>query len=284
MNARYRPPMALPASAHRPAPWAQSVPAAAGRSPVAVIRILGRGAVLLAAAVAVAMLVWGALLLLAKLPLFHVERVEVTGVSYLTREEVRAAAGVDATTSVWERKSRLLKGVEGHPLVESARVERKLPSTLVVSVAEAEPVGLIASPLVAAVDQHGNVLPIDPTKPVLDLPVLRVLTPRAAASWGIRLLAREVRHMAEVAPEIFAVISEAHLDDRQVTLLLGDSGLRVRYVPPISETRLREAIIAMNDAVTRLPDAPPREVDLRFQDQVVVRTEAALAGWEGGAR
>ncbi len=140
-----------------------------------------------------------------------------------------------------------------------------------VATAEPAPVGLIASPLVMAVDRRGNVLPVDPADPVLDLPVLRVITPRADAFWGMRVLARDVGRMAEAAPEVFAVISEARIGDREVTLLLGDSEVRVRYEPPITEMRLREAIVALNDAMARL-DVPPREIDIRFADQVVVRT------------
>lgn len=137
--------------------------------------------------------------------------------------------------------------------------------------AQPTPVGLIASPLVMAVDRRGDVLPLDPADPVLDLPVLRVMTPRADAFWGMRVLARDVAHMAEAAPEVFAVISEARIAGGEATLLLGDAEVRVRYRPPITEMRLREAIVALNDAVARLAE-PPREIDLRFADQVVVRT------------
>lgn len=134
------------------------------------------------------------------------------------------------------------------------------------------PVGLVASPLVVAVDRRGNVIPVDPVDPVLDLPVLRVLTPRAQSLWGLRVLAHDVGHMAEMAPEVFAVISEAQVGDREIALVLGDSEVRVRYVPPITEMRLRKGIVALNDAVERLGEEQPREIDLRFDDQVVVRT------------
>lgn len=223
----------------------------------------------------VALVGWGAVLLAGVSPYFRVDRVEITGLSYLTRDEVRAAAGVDGATSVWAREARLLRGLVSHPMVESARVTRDLPSTLLFEIEEAEPVGLVALPLVMAVDRHGNLLEIDPGEPVLDLPVLRVASERAAALWGARLLAREVARMAEVAPELFAVVSEAQLDDDEVILLLGDSALRLRYHPPITEVRLRDAIIAMNDATERFPGDEPREVDLRFMDQVVVRSWSA---------
>ena len=133
------------------------------------------------------------------------------------------------------------------------------------------PVGLVASPVVVAVDRRGNVMPVDPADPVLDLPVLTVLTPTAESLWGLRILAHDVGHMAEMAPEVFAVISEAQVGDREIALLLGDSGIRIRYMPPITEARLREGIVALNDAVERLGEGKPREIDLRFEDQVVVR-------------
>jgi len=159
----------------------------------------------------------------------------------------------------------------GIVLAGLSRADRALVPAPRAAVAQPTPVGLIASPLVMAVDRRGDMLPVDPGDPVLDLPVLRVMTPRADAFWGTRVLARDVARMAEAAPEVFAVISEARLGDRDVTLLLGDSEVRVRYQPPITEMRLRQAIFALNDAVARL-DATPREIDIRFADQVVVRT------------
>ena len=238
----------------------------------AVLRFAAR---LLGVAALAALLGWSAVRVAAASPFFRVDRVEIGGLGYLARDEVRAAAGVDGPTSVWTREADLLDGLLAHPLVASARVTRKLPRTLLFEIEEAEPVGLVARPLVAAVDRRGNVLDIDPGDPVLDLPVLRVETERARALWGARLLAREVGRMAEVAPELFAVVSEARLDGREVVLLLGDSALRVRYLPPVTGARLREAIVAMNDAAARFPDDRAREVDLRFADQVVVRTGGA---------
>lgn len=146
------------------------------------------------------------------------------------------------------------------------------PSEARRSLEHRDPVGLVASPVVVPVDRRGNVMPVDPVDPVLDLPVLRVLTPRAESLWGLRVLAHDVGRMADMAPEVFAVLSEARVGDDEIALLLGDSGVRVRYVPPITETRLREGIVALNDAFERLGEGRAHEIDLRFDDQVVVRT------------
>lgn len=239
-------------------------------------RLARRGAV----AVVAASVVWGAVHFGKGLPAFRVDQVEVEGTGYLTHDQVRAVAGVTGPVPVWTDRARMAARLEDHPLVESASVERALPSTLVIRVEEVVPVGLVASPVVVAVDRDGNELPLDPTDPILDLPVLRVVASMATVKWGMRMLARDMARVAEMAPEVFAVLSEARMDERETTLLLGDAGLRVRYRPPISQRRLRDAVIAINDAYKRIPDRDLQEIDLRFADQVLVRT-AALPAAEG---
>lgn len=241
-------------------------------------RVLARGAAFLTVAGMAALLVRAFLGILPGMPLFLVDEVRVAGTTYLTPTDVRTAAGLDDDTNLWEPKAEWLEDLESHPLVESAEVRRRLPSTLVFHVTEARPVALLGAPVVEPVDRRGVRLPVDPTRPVLDLPVIRVLnSDPATAPLGVSLLAREAAHLNEVAPEVLAVVSEILLRDGLVTLLLGDSGPMIRYRPPISERRLRDGIVAMNDALERFPDRPPREVDLRFEDQVVVRPENARA-------
>lgn len=227
---------------------------------------------------AAALLVRGVLGILPGLPLFLVDEVHVSGTTYLAPSDVRRAAGLNAAANLWEPKARWLEALKSHPLVESAEVRRRLPSTLVFHVTEAKPVALVAAPVVEAVDRRGVRLPVDPTRPVLDLPVIRVLNrDSTAVSLGLSLLAREAAHLNAVAPEVLVVVSELLLEDGLVTLLLGDSGPRIRYRPPLSEKRLRDGIVAMNDALERFPGRPPREVDLRFEDQVVVRPKLPAA-------
>lgn len=235
---------------------------------------------------------WGSLLAVAgslgytgvralpELKLFRVQTIEATGIRRLTAEMVREAAGVDSSTSVWTSPALLEERLERHPLVASARVERSPPSTLVVVIEEAVPVALVASPLVEAVDASGAVLPIDPRTPLLDLPLISALdgaNPAEGAAGtdaraAIRTLARDLHHLGEMAPEVLSVVSEARLVGGDATLLLGDEGLRVRYTPPVPKDRLLEAVVAMNDAHARFPDRTATEIDLRFADQVVVRT------------
>lgn len=245
------------------------------KRPLTPRRLAARAAALAALAAAAAFAVHVALRAAARLPVFRVAAVEATGLFYVAEDELRALAGLDADASIWDSKEEWRRRLLSHPMIESVEIARRLPSTLLVAIEEAKPVALVASPLVMAVDRHGALLPIDPADPVLDLPLVSVLRPGPAGGEGLELVAREVEHVAQAAPEVFAVISEAHLEDGLVTFYVGDSGLRIRYPPPISERRLREGIVAMNDALERFPERPLAEVDLRFEDQVVVRAAAA---------
>ena len=132
-----------------------------------------------------------------------------------------------------------------------------------------------AAPIVSAVDRKGTLLPLDPGKPVLDLPLLTVAEADTASAWRISVLAGEMARVAEMAPDVFAVISEARHERDFVMLRLGESGIRLRYRPPISERRLRDGVVAMNDAIARFEGQKLREVDLRYEDQVVVRVAGA---------
>lgn len=254
----------------------QPIPRQANRRPgrrISARRIAARVAAFLAATALAVVLVRFAAGVVSGLPFFEVDEVQVEGAVYLSSDEVRSAAGVVPATNLWESKRAWVEGIESHPLVKTVELRRRPPSTLLVRVEEVAPVALIASPLVEAVDGSGATIPVDPSNPVLDLPLIRVVGDGSPApSHALPVLAGEMQRMEALAPEVFSVVSEAHWEDGLVTLLLGDSGPRVRYRPPLSGRRLREGIVAMNDALERFPDRPPREVDLRFDGQVVVRS------------
>nr|MCU0626302.1 FtsQ-type POTRA domain-containing protein [Gemmatimonadaceae bacterium] len=59
------------------------------------------------------------------------------------------------------------------PLVAEAEVDRRLPGTLVVRIAERTPVALVAGASgLRAVDTAGTILPIDPVVSTVDAPVV----------------------------------------------------------------------------------------------------------------
>jgi len=212
---------------------------------------------------------------LARMELFRVRAVRLEGNRFLSQEEAAKTVAVSPDASVWDDFSMWEERLAAHPLVKGARVRRRLLGTLVLEVVEREPVALVANPTLEPVDAEGRILPIDPARHRLDLPLL---TPWGSGGDGVltlterRILAAEVARLAEADPELVARISELSLDRR------GD--LRVRLWEPavtlslrlgLPSLRIREGFAALADAEDRFQGKAATDLDLRYEDQVVVR-------------
>ena len=214
---------------------------------------------------------------LGDLELFRVDDVQVHGLRYLEKGEVLARLGVGPETSIWGDVEAWRASVEEHPLVLSARVSRRIPGRLDVAVVERVPVALVATPVLEAVDAAGARLPLDPARHALDLPVLDVPTPRGESRLlpeRLRGLAAEVARLAGSDTTFLRMASVVGWEDA--------GSLRVNWTRPEVElllplgvpmARLREGLTALEDAAARRPDRTPSRVDLRYADQVVVRSE-----------
>lgn len=209
---------------------------------------------------------------LERTPWFRVQRVEVSGVRILAPHEVLAASGIVRGESVWRRPEPWLAALRRHPGIEDARVVRRLPATLRIEVREKRPVGLVERGSLHPVTAAGEVLPVDPARVPVDLPLLR--TP----SGSTRAMAAEVGRLGELDPGLLARVSEVGWAGRG-TLLLVLSGPDARVLLPVGAQpdRLRQLRAALDRVGRGAPAAAdsaaagPVRVDLRFQDQVVVR-------------
>ncbi|MBX3133242.1 MAG: FtsQ-type POTRA domain-containing protein [Gemmatimonadaceae bacterium] len=204
---------------------------------------------------------WGRTVL-RSMDFFRVRRVELQGVRYATPDEIVSRLGVDTLASVWDDVSPLEARVAEHPQVRSVRIRRKLPGTLVVVVTENPPVALVATPRgLVVTDADGDSLPVDPTTMDVDLPVL--------ARKDLVLL----RLLAETQveePALFARVSEAGRTERG-ELLLQLPEFRILADSTVHAARLAEVLPVELDAARR--NWRPRELDLRFRDQVIVRLQ-----------
>jgi hypothetical protein len=225
---------------------------------------------------------------------FHVRTVELEGNRYLGQEEAMAHLSLSSQRSVWDDLEPVEARLRSHPLVLEARVRRRPPSTLILTVTERDPVAFLPTPVLAPVDRDGRRLPIDPSEHPLDLPLLQAgtegwngagtggtVSPGAPDGEGgdgtltpvqLRILAGEVSRLGALEPDVAASLSDAALDRwGDVILRLSEPAVEIRYRPPLAPGRLREGLQVLGDALDRAPERRPRAVDLRFEDQVVVR-------------
>jgi cell division protein FtsQ len=224
---------------------------------------------------------WGTRAAARQMAFFRVRSVEIRGVRYLPPAEVLSRLKVDTLMSLWDDLEPLKERVRHHPQVAGVTITRRLPGTLVVTVQENQPVALIqgATGLVPY-DSLGHVLPIDPARTNLDLPIVATSDP---------VLLKLVGAIRYAVPRVFSRIEEVRRTGRDEILLTLSSGeperpralgetsapragtLRVRVPLGLSVERLADIFPVENDLARR--QIHVGELDLRYRDQVIARLQ-----------
>ncbi|MEX0907456.1 MAG: FtsQ-type POTRA domain-containing protein [Gemmatimonadota bacterium] len=252
------------------------------------------GAVIAAAALLIVCAVF-APLALRHSHVFDVQHVEVTGVHHLSGRAAVAASGITRASNVFDDAEPWLDALRRHPLVASARIERRLPATLVVHIEEAVPIAFARTPELRAIDAAGRILPTDPADDEMDLPVLAVRTRVSAAGNAAdpqtQSLTRFLGIVARHEPGLLGWISELDVHGDAVRLVLrntSDAEVLVQARPTahglrelhIMLTELATPQIVAADStdeagsavvITTEPElSRVRTIDVRFRDQIVV--------------
>lgn len=213
--------------------------------------------------------------LLATLPAFRVERIEVVGSYYLPPDEVVALAAVSRTASVWDEPAVWEARVRSHPLVREVRISRRGFRRLEVRVVEERPVALAAVPRLVPVSAGGRLLPLDPSDAGLDLPVLggRAKLEEGQVVGPHRELAALLGRLEEYDPGFVRHISQMEwLEGGAVRIDLLESAGCARILLP-----LRSALRGLRRVELALSHAAEERVssaDARFDGRVILRLEA----------
>lgn len=221
------------------------------------IMLAGAGAVL-----ALATIVWGGPVLLRHAAFFRVRQVELIGVKYLPPSAVLAGLGLSPTANVFDNVGALERRTEGVAGVVSARVERRLPGTLRVTLVEQVPVAFTPGPnRLVAMDGDGRSLPYDPAASGLDLPIVA----RADS-----LLFRTLAVVRSTDSTLFRDVDGARrVSPGSTQLVLEMTGRRLLLdgVPAPEDVRAVSAVRRHLAQTGR----PYRELDARYEGWVVVR-------------
>jgi len=209
---------------------------------------------------------------------FAVASVEVSGHSRMTREQIDAAAAIPPGVNLFALDvRRVVERLEAVPLIRRAAVVRSAPDHVTVVVEERRPFTLVHTAGLHWIDEEGVDLGPEPRAVRLGAPVLSGLAPedlagkgRASASeraaGGIALL----RLLLRARSSLLGQISEIDVSRSEGPVLYMVDGVEVRLGKEDWEARLGrlQGVLAQlgaaGDAVT--------SVDLRFRDQVVLRT------------
>lgn len=199
---------------------------------------------------------------LRKLTYFHVRKLEIRGVRYLQPDDVVARLRVDTTRSIIDDVAPLEARLRSLPQVGEVHISRRFPGTLIVTIRENLPVALVPrGDGLQPYDSLGRALPIDPSRSVLDLPVLTV--PDRGA---LRLIGQ----LRAADPKMFDRVSEVAPDGSDLVFTL-NSSLRVRASSGVAPQRFRDIFPVESDLASRNERAA--ELDIRYRDKVVARLQ-----------
>jgi hypothetical protein len=217
---------------------------------------------------------------LAQLDVFAVEQVEVSGMHFLAPHEVLAASGIRPGATVWDDPAPWISSLREHPAVADVSVERALPQTLRLRVHELQPVALVEAGALRAATAAGDLLPVDPARASVDLPLIRgdaAASERRVQDPGVLAALAEAGRLAALDPFLLTRVSEISRPEPGY-LVLSLTGPRARVLVPegAGAERLQQLRAVLEHVELRLPApadraAPPTRIDLRFADQVVVR-------------
>ena len=203
---------------------------------------------------------------LARLDYFRVRRVEFDGVRYVNPSELVAKLALDTTASIWDDLDRYAARVAKHPMVQTVEVTRTLPSTVVLTIVERLPIALVSNGgtagngTLATVDATGHVLPIDPARKNIDVPIV------ATADTAIL---RFLDALRADAPRLYDRVVEVRRVNRR-EFLMRLKGVTVRTNDNVTVDRLGD-ILRVEESLAQ-QNQHVVELDLRFQDQVIART------------
>lgn len=226
---------------------------------------------------------WGPSLL-RRSPGFETRRVEVSGTRLLAPHEVLAASGVKIGDNVWTDPAAWEAALLRHPVIAGAEVTRVLPGTIRILVTEKRPAALLQAGTLRPVTAEGEILPVDPARVPVDLPLLRArVKPDARGRVGeapVRALLAEAGRLAELDPALMARVSELRPEaGGLMRLVLSAPAADVLLAPGADEPRLVRLRAALADLERRAPPDSARpgrmRIDARWEDQVVVTVPGA---------
>jgi cell division septal protein FtsQ len=209
-----------------------------------------------------------------------VEHVIVSGNSLVDSDEILAAAHVPPGIRMVDLDLLAVEGrVAAHPYIERVTVERNLPSTVRIQVYERQPLAILSGGDLRYVDKEGVILPNSLSRDLFDLPIITGLPTSLVAKPGTVIHNVDLAEALEiletsklVSKELYHLVSEVRTrNGGDIVLYTTDGGVPVIYGKGGAPRKLVTLETFWSTVVAERGPQALQYVDLRFDDQVVVR-------------
>lgn len=209
-----------------------------------------------------------------------VKRVTIEGNRIVETAEITQLIKVPKHTQLQDIDLMAVRrDIMSHHFIKDAVVERDLPATLKVTVKERVPLAIINSLEILYLDEDGVVLPHSISKQLFDLPVLTGMPENITATPGTMVTHPDIQEALKilaisklVSKEVYHLISEVRLrNGGDIVLYAAEWGVPIIFGRGDIASKLVRLETFWNDVVRERGSDNLQYVDLRFDDQVVVR-------------
>jgi len=204
-------------------------------------------------------------------------KVSVEGNHYLTAEDITQAAGLPVGENMFKLDLKEAEDkIEKLDWTNRVFIERRLPSSILISVRERKPMALLDNGALYGVDREGRVLPPAVALAGEDLPLISGLPVKADAV-GTTAMAESLdpaldffQFLRKKDPVLAADVSEVNLSEPGALKVTFIDGIQATFAPPVTEAELRRMALVLSDLNGKGKRAGT--MDFRYNDMVLVKT------------
>ena len=209
-----------------------------------------------------------------------VDTVTVEGNRIVEANEVLQLAHVKTGTPMYDVDlTAIQKDVATNFFIKDAIVERDLPSTIRITVVERAPIAMVNRGTILYLDDEGVVLPHSISKETFDLPMLSGVPSGVALSVGTTVKHPDVQEALQILAaskavnkELYHLISEIRLrNGGDLVLYAAERGVPIIFGHGAVADKMVRLEAFWNEVVRERGSQQLQYVDLRFDDQIVVR-------------
>ena len=209
-----------------------------------------------------------------------VKRVTVEGNRIVETAEITQLIKVPKNTQLQDVDLMAVRrDILSHHFIKEVVVERDLPATLKVTIKERVPLAIINTTEILYLDEDGVVLPHSMSKQLFDLPVLTGMPEGISLTPGAMIKHPDIQEALQILAtsrlvnkDLYHMISEVRLrNGGDIVLYAAEWGVPIIFGRGEIANKLVRLESFWNSVVREHGSHDLQYVDLRFDDQVVVR-------------
>jgi cell division protein FtsQ len=215
----------------------------------------------------------------------RVGEVVVRGNAIVSEKEIVSLAAIPDNQKLFDVDLFAVRArVQKNPFIREVSVNRDVPRRIRIDVEERIPVAAVAVDRLLYLDGEGFLLPHVRSEQIFDIPVLTgdvhgsgMVPGRQLFSPGIREALALLSLAKRFDDALYRRISEVHIgDDGEMILYTSEAGIRVLFGRGEAPAKLAKLDAFWHTYVDHQGASSLEYIDLRFEDQVVVRWRRPL--------